>query len=208
MIFSDLEDAIIARLTGKSGNGDGKLGYALTVGSYGGEFDSEADLESARVKFPCALVLLKEIGRGQENSTGQKVPVTYTIFVAAQNRRGDRARRQGAAGQVGTYQIAWDIRALLKGQMLGLDEEIDPLVPGSIISIINGTINSRSVSVYAMTLTTHWYEDLAPVSDDSLGEFLELDAAWDIPPIGNVVRPLPAADADARDLIKPRETLP
>jgi phage gp37-like protein len=208
VIFAELEDAIIRRITEHAGSGEGKLGYALNVGSYGGEFDSEAELEAARVKFPCALVLMKEIGRGTATSTGQKVPVTYTVFVAAQNRRGERARRRGAAGAIGTYQIAWDIRQLLKGQMLGFDAEIDRLVPGSISSIINGVFSSKSVSVYACSFSTTWYEDLTAVSDECLGEFLELDAAWDIPPLGNVQPPLPAAEADARDLIKPRETTP
>lgn len=206
MIFAELEDAILKRITDRVGTGAGKLGYSLNVGQYAGEFDSEADLEAARLKFPCALILMKEIGRGQENSTGQKVPVTYTIFVAAQNRRGERARRRGAAGAVGTYQIAWDIRQLLKGQMLGFDADIDPLVPGPISNVINGSSNSKSVSVYACSFSTNWYEDLAPMSDEQLGEFLELDVAWDIPPHGNVNPPLPAAEADARDLVKPRET--
>ena len=205
MIFADLEDSITQRIKDRAGIGEGKLGYALNVSGYAGEFDSESDLENARMKFPCALILMKEIGRGEDTGSGQKVPVTYTIFVAAQNRRGERARRRGATGAIGTYQIAWDIRQLLKGQMLGFDDQIDPLVPGPIGSVINGSSNSKSVSVYACTFTTTWYEDLTPVQDEELGEFLELDAAWDIPPHGNVKPPLPAAEADARDLVKPRE---
>ena len=221
MIIDDLEDAIIERITahagtgaaggGNSNNGGsaaGKLGYSLTVGGYGGEFDSEADLEQARVKFPCALILLKEIGRGTDTGQGQKVPVTFTIFVAAQNRRNERARRRGAVGAVGSYQIAWDIRQLLKGQMLGFDDQIDELVPGPVSSILNGTLNARSVSVYACDFSTIWYEDLTPLSDDIEGEFLTLDVAWDFAPHGNVTPPLPAAEADARDIVKPREVTP
>lgn len=205
MIISGLEDAIIARITDHAGLGAGKLGYKLTVGSYGGEFDSDQDLERASLKFPCALVLLKEIGRGVQAGASQKVQLTYTVFVAAQNRRNERARRQGAAGTVGSYQIAWDVRQLLKMQMLGYDDLIDGLVPGPVLSVINGISNNRSVSVYACAFTTTWYEDLVAVSDETLGEFLEMDVAWDVPPLGNVKPPLPAVEADARDLIKPRE---
>ena len=81
MIFADLEDAITQRIKDRAGIGEGKLGYALNVGGYAGEFDSESDLEEARLKFPCARILMKEIGRGEDTGAGQKVPVTYTIFV-------------------------------------------------------------------------------------------------------------------------------
>ena len=205
MIISDLEQAIIDRINAHAGTGDGKLGYALTVGGYGGEFDTDTDLANAYVNFPCALVLLKEIGGGVQAGQAQKVRLTYTVFVAAQNRRNESARRRGAAGKPGSYQIAWDIRQLLKMQMLGFDDQIDGLVPGPVLSVINGKSNNRSVSVYACAFTATWYEDLSPVSDETLGEFLELDVAWDVPPLGNVQPPLPAAEADARDLIKPRE---
>jgi len=202
MILAELEDAIIKRLTDATAGG--RLGYTLTVGSYAGEFDSEEDLDQARVKFPCALVLLERVGEGRETSTGQSVPLGYTIFVAAQNRRGERARRRGAVGAVGSYQIAWDVRTLLKGQMLGFDDQIQPITPGAITSILNGAVNRRAVSVYACRFATIWFEDLSPVQDDDLGEFLILDAAWDIPPLGNVTPPLPAADPDARDVVHPR----
>ncbi|TAN73184.1 MAG: DUF1834 family protein [Magnetospirillum sp.] len=207
MILAGLEDAIIDRLAARSGTGVGKLGYALTVASYAGEFDSEDDLAEAQIKFPCALVLLKEIGRGTPTGDGQKVPLTYTIFVAAQNRRGERSRRHGgAAGEIGTYQIAWDIRQLLKGQELGFADDLaHGLLPGPISSIFNGRLGTKAVSVYACSFATVWHEDLTPMTDDIIGEFLELDAAWDIPPHGNVTTPLPAAVADARDIVKPRE---
>lgn len=207
MILADIEDAITQRLTAAAGEGAGQLGYKLTVDGYGGEFDSEADLETARLKFPCALILLKEVGRGTDVGGGQKVPLTYTIFVAAQNRRGARARRRGAVGEVGTYQMAWDIRQLLKGQDLGLGDHIDALRPGPMVSILNGAVNTRSVSVYACTFTTTWYEDLTPLSADEMGDFLELDTSWDIPPHAHQTT-WPPAHEDARDLIKPRETLP
>lgn len=209
MIIAELENAIIAHLAARSGAGDGKLGYTLNVGTYEGEFDSEEDLaEAARVKFPCALILMKEIGRGTPVGGGQKVPLTYTMFVATKSRRNAAARRRGAGGAIGSYQIAWDVRQLLKGQMFGFDDDIDTLLPGPVTSIINGKVKGMPVSVYACTFTTTWYEDLTPVHDDVVGEFLELDVAWDIPPHGNVKPPLPAVEADARDLVKPRETTP
>lgn len=208
MIISGLEQAIIDRIIAHAGTGAGKLGYALAVGGYGGEFDTDTDLANAAVNFPCALVLLKEIGAGVDVGQGQKVRLTYTVFVAAQNRRNEAARRRGAAGKPGSYQIAWDIRQLLKMQMLGFDDQIDGLVPGPVQSVINGKSNNRSVSVYACSFSTIWYEDLSPVSDEAMGEFLELEVAWDVPPLGNVQPPLPAAEADARDLIKPRESTP
>lgn len=208
MIISGLEQAIIDRIAAHAGTGAGKLGYALTVGGYGGEFDTDTDLANAAVNFPCALVLLREMGAGVDVGQGQKVRLTYTVFVAAQNRRNEAARRRGAAGKAGSYQIAWDIRQLLKMQMLGFDDQIDGLVPGPVQSVINGKSNNRSVSVYACSFSTIWYEDLAPVTDEVMGEFLELDVAWDVPPLGNVQPPLPAVEADARDLIKPRESNP
>jgi len=205
VIISDLENAIVDRLAARSGTGTGKLGYTLSVDSYDGEFDSEEDLDRARVKFPCALIALKEIGRGIPTGDGQQVLLSYTIFVGTKSRRNGRARRQGAAGEVGSYQVAWDIRSLLKGQTLGLGADISGLTPGPVTSIFNGRNRGQPVSVYACNFTTTWYEDLAPVDDDPVGEFLSLDVAWDIPPLGNVTPPLPAAEADLRETIQPRD---
>lgn len=206
MIIADLEDAIIARIADLSGTEAGQLGYKLAVAPYAGEFDSEADLEKARLRFPCALIALKEIGRGKPTGDGQQVPLTYTIFVATKNRRNPTARRRGAGDEVGSYQIAWDVRQLLKGQFLGFDDDLaSGLLPGPITSILNGTFRMQPVSVYACSFSTVWYEDLTPLHDDDIGEFLELDATWDIPPHNNLTLPVPADGGDAHDLIKPRE---
>lgn len=203
MIIADLEDKIIERLKAVSGQGDGKLGYTLDVASYGGEFDTEQDLAAARVRFPAVRVLLKGMGRGQDIGHGQIIPITLTVFVAAKNLRNERSRRRGAAGDVGSYQIAWDVRTLLKGQTFGLDLA-EAIVPGDVASVWNGKIQNSAVSLYACSFTAKWFEDLTPEVEGELGEFTRFDGAWDVQPFGNVAPPLPAEQADSRTDFNPR----
>lgn len=207
MIIADLENQIIERLKARSGTGEGKLGYTLDVASYGGEFDTEQDIVAARVRFPAVRVLLKSMGRGQDLGHGQIIPIVFTVFVAAKNLRNERSRRHGAAGEVGSYQIAWDVRSLLKGQTLGLDLA-EPIVPGEVASIWNGKIQNSAISLYACSFTAKWFEDLTPEADEAPGEFTHFDGAWDVPPLGNVTGPLPVALADCRTEFNPRSTSP
>lgn len=201
IVFAQLEDAIIARLKAYAGLGEGKLGYSLDIGSYGGEFDSDEDLAATRAKFPAVRVILRRIGAGEDIGHGQLVPVTFTAFVAARNLRNERATRRGAAGTIGSYQIAWDVRALLKGQTFDLVS--NGFIPGAITSVLNTKVKAQSVSVYACDFTARWFEDLTPMAEDEPGEFTLFDGAWDVAPFGNVAPPLPA-EGDVQTTFNPR----
>ncbi|MEW5727723.1 MAG: phage protein Gp37 [Pseudomonadota bacterium] len=200
-MIGEIENAIIARLEGAS------PGYKLHVATYGGELDDIETLGTVVPKFPAALVVMKGIGRPQPSAGGRIVPVTWTVFACAQNRRNERASRHGArtGAEVGSYQLVTDIRALLKDSRLGL--EIGPMVPGLVSSLFNGKLKAALISVYACDFTCTFFEDDVAAEDAAAGDlsdFLTLRAYWDLPPHGNVQPPLPPQEADATDIITVR----
>ncbi len=202
-MIAAIEQAIIDRIKDAAGVTK-PLGYALAaVESYGGEFDTELTLTNTINSFPGVWVVMSGLDRPTDLGDVLRQPITFTLFIATKNRRNEKARRHGAVGDVGSYQLLEDVRALLKGQTLGLD--IDPLKPGRVRSIFNGQLNALAISLYAADFTTAWVEDVTePVAEADLPEFLRAHADWDLPPLGNVSTPLPAAQADATDDIEVR----
>lgn len=185
-----IEQAIAERLRGASDAGS--LGYALrTVASYGGEL---ADVAVAVRSFPAVWVAFagerraEALGQGQFRHEG-----VFTLFVAVQSRRGDRAARLGVDGEPGSLQVLEDVRAILLDDDLGLD--IEPLAPVQVRSIAQ----TAEASVYACDLATRWVSFAAAGHDGDIADFLHFHADWDVPPHGNVQPPLPADQADARD---------
>lgn len=196
-MISDIENAIIARIqAAQDASGDAGLGYKLKkLDTYGGEFSD--GIERVVRDFPAVLVaysggpLHREFGRSYE------MKGTFGVICCATSLRNERAARHGATGAVGSYQLIMDMLALLAGQKLGLD--IAPLKPVTIRPLINDKAGTQLASVYAIDFETIFA--VAPGFTASLDDFASLDAAWDIPPHGNVTPPLPPEEADARDHI-------
>lgn len=158
VLIARIEDALINAV--KSAQG---LGYSIrTVASYGGEF---AD-EWAVVFKALPAVWVTFAGSGAPKRLGEKkwrVPAVFTVLVGARNVRGEMAsRRGGAAGEVGTYQMLQDIRALVLGQDFGLP--IEPFTPGKVRSLRNGRTTNMAISVYAQEWHTD-YIDTKPEPD-------------------------------------------
>lgn len=191
-----IEAAIAARI--KAASDEGVLGYALRhVGTYAAQLDD--DLARIAPQMPAVWVVLNELGRRQPIAGGWETPATFAVIVATRNLRNEQATRHGgAAGEVGSYQIVMDVRALLADQTLGLD--IEPLVPGRVTSLFNGRVRDTKASIYACEVLTAFSEEAVPDAED-LDDFETFHADWDIPPHGNVEAPLPAADADASDTV-------
>lgn len=184
-----IEQAIVDALRGVSETG--KLGYTLrTVASYGGEL-SEASV--AVRAFPSVWVAYAGETEVTPVGPGWLHDGMFTVFVATQSRRGDRAARLGVDGEPGSLQILEDVRACLGGSKLGLD--ISPLTPTRVRSLMQ----TADASVYALDMATRYLSTPAAAVDVPIGDFLRLHMDWDIPPVGDVQPPLPAENADARN---------
>lgn len=152
-MIGTIEAAIVERIA--SAAKAGLLGYRLkTVDSYGGEFDDK-DLAKIANLLPGAWVMLKGEEQLAEQSNGAwKMRATFVVIVGARNQRNQAAQRHGALGDVGSYQIARDVRALLTNQTLGL--EIDPLAPWRTQPFPLARAANLSVSLIACEVRTEY----------------------------------------------------
>jgi len=106
------------------------------------------DMEEAVLNFPAVCVAYQG-GEYEHRLNGiQDRRMTFTIFVAARNERGDEASRHGHGEEAGVYGMLDDVRAALTSHSCGLD--MDPLLPG-IEQAVDG--DSR-LSVYGITFET------------------------------------------------------
>lgn len=114
-MIGELEDAVVARINLFKPT----LEYTLpTVQSYGGQIDEE---KQATFQFPAvfpAFIGMKEIRPLGERD--RLVECEFVLYVATRNPRNERATRQGDLHNVGSYQLAEDMIALLEGQRLGM----------------------------------------------------------------------------------------
>lgn len=200
-----MEQALVDRASAASaGNA---LGYPIrTVASYGNELDDPL-AELVKGQFPAVWFVFRGRTRPRPAAGGAyEAQTTFAGLIATQNRRNERARRRGAVGDVGSYQILEDIEALIAGQTLGLDFLTAPIAPGTIDNVLNGKAGGKlNVSIYAVEFIFSHY---VGVTQDAQGldDFTTLHADWDIPPLGNVAtqdpaenggKLLPALGADA-----------
>jgi hypothetical protein len=128
-----IEDGICAALTPlKTSEG----GYLKTLGFYGGELDAETLRAFVRENSPNFPLVLVSYTDG-EDVYSPPVAVafdqprivehrcTFSVIGCADDARGDKARRRGAAGGVGLLKMMADVRAALAGLRLRA-EVIDP----------------------------------------------------------------------------------
>lgn len=197
-MIGDIEQGIIDKVAAASSGPTPALGYDIKdCKSYGGELEGKVT-EIAK-RFPAVLVMFKGINSAKE--VGDEVwryDATFIVIVGSKNRRNNKAARHGAAGKVGSYQMATDVLQLLVGSDLGLD--ISTLEPGRIIPLIN----SKTVSVYSVEISTN-FDIEYQAADADLDTFERLHTDWDIPTLGNVSTDLPAGNADAEDNIEPEQ---
>ncbi|PCJ57852.1 MAG: hypothetical protein COA65_08900 [Rhodospirillaceae bacterium] len=200
-MIGEIEQAIIDVIQGASDSG--VLGYRFKeVASYGDQLHDANKIKQISNAYPAVWVVFAgeakpEFGPGEKY---RHAPV-FTLFICQKSRRNETASRRGAGSKVGSYQMLKDVRALLARQTLGLD--IEPIAPGAVRSVINGSLQGKSASVYALEIHTIYESNQPDLTAGNPGDFATFHSDWDIPPHGNVVAPLPTAEADARDDIKP-----
>ena len=192
-MVAQVEDAVIARVTGAAG-----LGYSFgTVASYAGELDGQ--LEEVVRKWPACWVTWMTSGRPTRFGTSRTKwiePNTFAVLVAARNVRGERETRHGSVSEVGAYQMLDDVQALLVGQDFGL--AIEAFEPGRKRTLYNAQLRGRSIAVYAQEWHTRWAVE-AP-SEETVGGLLSVGLDYHLTPDDG--------DADASDLITLEGTTP
>jgi len=190
-----IEQAIVDRIS--LADSTGVLGYRLKkVASYGNELDHE--IRTVIKNFPAVWIVFK--GEPKPENIGDGAwdhRPTFSVIVGVSNRRNEESSRRGAAGKVGSYQLLEDVRALIAGHSLGLD--IEPLQPG----VVRALTNITNASIYAQEFHTRYVSEAT--FDIVVDGFATFHSDWDIPPLGNVTAPLPAAENDAEDEIKPEQ---
>lgn len=114
-MIGELEDAIVARIELLKP----ALPYSLpTIDSYGGQID-----ESAQATFKFPAVFVSFVNMKTDKAFGERdrlCTVNLVLYVCTRNARNERSRRQGSAHEVGSYQLAEDMIALLENQSLGM----------------------------------------------------------------------------------------
>ncbi|MCM8595137.1 phage protein Gp37 [Accumulibacter sp.] len=152
LIYAQLEDAVIDRLTASATSG--ALGYALAeVASYGGEFDDETFWTQVR-RFPAAWVTVA--GEKVKRLTERKYlcSPTLMVLVGTRNVRSERQTRHGTVSSPGSYQILDDVRLLLSG--MDFDLPIKPLSPGPVKTLYNTRIGAEALSVFSIEFLTEY----------------------------------------------------
>jgi phage gp37-like protein len=114
-MIGELEDAIVDRIKDRRAS----LPYKLpTVESYGGQISEE---KQSTFKFPAVFVAFS--GSKQTAAIGERdriMKVDLILYIATRNPRNERSTRQGDANEVGSYQLAEDMIALLENQRVGM----------------------------------------------------------------------------------------
>ncbi|MGB0683403.1 MAG: phage protein Gp37 [Magnetovibrionaceae bacterium] len=197
-MLGTIEQAIVDAIDAAAKK-NGKFGYTYDqVASYGDELDD--NLAIIIKSFPACWVVLKGEATARIDQFTDAHSPTFSIIVGCSSRRNEKAARhgtEGEGGEVGAYQRLEDIRALLFRNDLDLD--IDPIQPGAIRPLLNGKAGRGHAAIYALEISTG-YETRLPDAT-GLDDLQTFHADWDLPPHGNVTKPLPAAESDAADTV-------
>lgn len=179
LIFAQLEDAVIDRV--KSVSDSNALGYRLAhVDSYGGEFDDETFFTQFR-KFPAVWVTVGGDKPKRISAKTWECNLTLAVMVGARNVRGERFTRRGSVGEVGTYQLAQDVRDLLTGQ--DFDRLVSALSIGPSRTLFNTRMGNEARSVFSLEFAaTYTYRTPEPVE----GEYTGIDLRYYLKPGDNV----------------------
>lgn len=159
-MIAEIENAMLQRL--QSAKALGLFGYVVkTIDSLGVEFDDAEALKKSVNLVPGMWVTFQDEVKSGDGAYGEhRMKATFRVVVAAMNKRNQAATRHGAVKDVGTYQMAQDVRAVLAGQKLGLD--IGYLEPVRIRTFPAVERIMPGLSVLAVEFTTTYTATDAP----------------------------------------------
>lgn len=199
-----IETAIIDALRAQSDAG--ALGYRYRLlDTYPDDFDQYFTDKKGLIRAPAAWCTFLALDDCQDLGDGQGVQGTgrFALVLAAQNLRNESASRHGGpAGQSepGSYQLAEDAARILSGNWLADEPGVSLIRPISVagIRLVQRTEMMAKNNLSLMAVELRCTFPIGQFAEEAI-DLQKLHVDWDVPPIGNVAPPLPAARADARD---------
>lgn len=201
-MIAAVENAVLARL--EAAGVSGVLGYQWkTAESSPYAWEDLFKNTISSVRCPAVWTGFTGFQSADMSETGMLhvTGATFALVVASKNLRNEVSTRHGAGeDEVGSYQLLMDAIGLLARNDLGID--IQPLRFGAAREVSRTPAMSKErMSVFAVEYRTDlWVSPADLWGDAEIAPFEDFTVAWDVPPHGNVQPPLPAEEADARDL--------
>lgn len=197
--ITDLEDAFVARLT---------AAFAGRVREVDHKPDRLDVDELARILTMAPAVYVAFLGLRRRARPEGTWDATFGVYLVAANASGEPARRRGDAATIGGYEMVqaairaldgWAPAEAASEAEVTLAEQLQAAAFERVGRTVYGIVVEVAVRM------PRGAEPGIPLTDPAITPFVTFDAAWDIPPRGNVAAPpVPAGAGDARD----RLTLP
>ncbi|MFA2969784.1 DUF1834 family protein [Acinetobacter pittii] len=127
------------------------------IKTYGGEFDE--DLTTVADVFPAIWIVFDGSSSPKKTNFNKvEYPLKFVVMVGARSVRNEEARRQGAASDIGTYEMLHRVQQLLIGNDLSSVgvKGLAPLQLGRTKPIFNTSVRQKSISVLAQEFTTQY----------------------------------------------------
>ena len=182
-----LEDVFVARLA------TAFAGRVREVDHKPDRLDAD---ELARVLSlaPAAYVAL--LGLRRRDRPDGTWDATWGVYLVAQNASGERARRRGDPATIDDYEMVQVAIAALDGWAPA--EAAGEVEVTQVEQLQADAFEKLGRTVYGLVAEAA-VEMPRGVAPDGLSPFVTFDAAWDVPPHGNVGRPPPPPADAARD---------
>jgi len=172
------------------------------IKTYGGEFDE--GLTAIVDMFPAIWVVFEGSGTPKKSGYSKtEYPLKFVVLVGARSVRNEEARRQGAGGDIGTYEMLDRVQKLLIGNDLSSVgvTGLAPLEMGKTKTIFNTKTRSQSISVLSQDFTTQYTITASDrdreEADESIGEIHRINVDYCFKPGDDVT--------DASDLVELKE---
>jgi phage gp37-like protein len=180
-MIHELEDAMLKRI--RDAQAAGVWPYKiLTIDNYAGQIDEG---QQSTFKFPAVFCSFVKWRR--KASLGERtrlIVVDMMVYICARNPRNSRAARQGDAGEVGSYQMAEDLVALLENQRLGMPMH-QPLMATGVETVYIGRkadgANAESILAIPMECEFTWQAALPDCAQVSLDDWLRTGQTYYLP---------------------------
>ncbi|MCG9496215.1 DUF1834 family protein [Acinetobacter pittii] len=196
VVEQGIKDVLAKQVTDK------KWTWVREIKTYGGEFDG--DLPTVIKTFPAIWVVFDGSGTPKMSSYNKTVyPLKFVVLVGSRSVRNEEARRQGAGGDIGTYNMLDLVQRLLIGNDLSSAGVIGlaPLELGRTKTIFNTKTREQSISVLAQEFTTQYTITASDrdreEADESIGEIHRINVDYCFKPGDDVT--------DASDLVELKE---
>ncbi|MDV4263319.1 DUF1834 family protein [Acinetobacter seifertii] len=127
------------------------------IKTYGGEFDE--DLTTVADVFPAIWIVFDGSGSPKKTNFNKvEYQLKFVVMMGARSVRNEEARRQGAASDIGTYEMLHRVQQLLIGNDLSSVgvKGLAPLQLGRTKPIFNTSVRQKSISVLAQEFTTQY----------------------------------------------------